>query len=83
MTATVKLLAFAGAKDLLGAGELAYPLGAACTAATLLGAVCETYPALDPYRASIRLAVNGAYANADDPVLPGDEVALIPPVAGG
>ena len=34
-------------------------------------------------RASIRVAVNGTYAAPEDPVAYGDEVALIPPVAGG
>jgi len=41
------------------------------------------YPALAPHRRSIRIAVNGTYAFATDPVRPGDEIALIPPVAGG
>ncbi len=77
------MLAFAGAKDVLGTGELAFDLDAPCTAAELLAEVCRRYPRLDPYRASIRVAVNGTYALASDPVNFGDEVALIPPVAGG
>ena len=31
----------------------------------------------------IRAAVNHDYAEADDPVRPGDEVAFFPPVTGG
>ncbi len=77
------MLAFAGAKDVLGTGELAFDLDAPCTAAELLAEVCRRYPRLEPYRASIRVAVNGTYALASDPVNFGDEVALIPPVAGG
>ena len=80
---TVKMLAFAGARDVLGAGELAFPLEAPCTAAELLAAVCARFPALEPYRRSIRVAINGTYAGWDDLVRVGDEVALIPPVAGG
>jgi molybdopterin converting factor small subunit len=79
----VKMLAFAGARDVLGAAELVFPLDAPCSAAELLSQVCQRFPALAPYRASIRVAVNGTYADAADPVAFGDEVALIPPVAGG
>ena len=79
----VRLLAFAGARDVLGAAELTLPLAAPCTAAELLGEVCRLYPALSPFCGSIRIAVNGTYALASDPVTYGDEVALIPPVSGG
>ncbi|MDI1445863.1 MoaD/ThiS family protein [Polyangium sp. 6x1] len=83
MSNTVRLLAFAGARDVLGASELAFPLEAPCTAEELLHHVCSRFPALVPYRRSIRVAVNGAYAGPDEEVRSGDEVALIPPVAGG
>jgi len=83
MQNTVRMLAFAGARDVLGAGEIEFILEAPCTAAELLTDVCRRYPALLPYRGSIRIAVNGTYASAEDPVTYGDEVALIPPVAGG
>ena len=79
----VRMLAFAGARDVLGVAEVRFPLGAPCTAAELLEEVCRRYPALEPYRRSIRVAVNGVYAAAEDPVTYGDEIALIPPVAGG
>lgn len=83
MRREVKLLAFAGVRDVLGAAEIQLALGSAQTAEELLAEVCARYPALEPYRGSIRVAVNGEYARASDPVCPGDEVALIPPVAGG
>lgn len=79
----IKLLIFAGAREVLGTGELSMPLHAPCTASALLDEICHHYPALSPYRRSIRVAVNGTYACADDLVSAGDEVALIPPVAGG
>ncbi len=81
---TVRLLAFAGARDVLGAGELAFeidPVG--MTARALLDLVCARHPALAPYARGIRVAVNGTYAGWDELVRVGDEVALIPPVAGG
>ncbi|MFT3771242.1 MAG: MoaD/ThiS family protein [Minicystis sp.] len=83
MSQAVKLLAFAGARDVLGTAETTLPLDAPCTAAELLAEVCRRWPALEPWRGAIRVAVNGTYAAADDPVRGGDEVALIPPVAGG
>jgi sulfur-carrier protein len=83
MQNAVRLLAFAGARDVLGAAELAFPLDAGCTAAELLEEVYRRYPALAAWKASIRVAVNGTYARPDDRVEVGDEVALIPPVAGG
>jgi len=83
MSNTVRLLAFAGARDVLGAAEMAWPLESPCTAEELLHHVCSRFPALGPYRRSIRVAVNGAYAQANELVRSGDEVALIPPVAGG
>jgi len=77
------MLAFAGARDVLGAGELEFPLTLPCSAEELLGHICDRFPALAPYRASLRVAVNGCYAARGDPVTAGDEIALIPPVAGG
>jgi molybdopterin synthase sulfur carrier subunit len=32
---------------------------------------------------AVRVAVNQDYARASDPVRPGDEIALFPPVTGG
>jgi molybdopterin synthase catalytic subunit/molybdopterin synthase sulfur carrier subunit len=83
MESAVRVLAFAGAREVLGAGEVELPLPGPCTASELLLHVCARYPALTPYRGSIRVAVNGVYAAPGDPVRFGDEVALIPPVAGG
>jgi molybdopterin synthase catalytic subunit/molybdopterin synthase sulfur carrier subunit len=79
----VRVLAFAGARDVLGTSELLLPIDGVCSAEELLGRVCEQFPGLEPYRRSIRVAVNGAYARWEDEVRAGDEVALIPPVAGG
>ena len=83
MTASVTMLAFAGARDVIGAGEISLPLPSTCTADDLLSLVCRTYPALLPFRASLRIAINGSYVTSSALVHAGDEVALIPPVAGG
>ena len=77
------MLAFAGARDVLGASELSVDLDAPCTAARLLDELCARHPGLAPYRKALRMAVNSSYVGWGDEVRPGDEVALIPPVAGG
>ena len=46
-------------------------------------ALFARFPALAPMRESVIYAVNAEYVQADYPVRPGDEVALIPPVSGG
>lgn len=83
VTKAVRLLAFAGARDVLGAAEMEFSVEAPCTAAELLDLVCARYPALAPYKKALRLAVNGSYVSWADTIAIGDEVALIPPVAGG
>jgi molybdopterin converting factor small subunit len=81
--AKILLVAFGGTKQILGTTTLEFPLEAPSTVADLFDRICRDYPALARHQCSIRLAVNGSYAQAGDPVSPGDEVALIPPVAGG
>ena len=46
-------------------------------------ALLEIAPALAPSRESIRFARNRTYASADEQLDDGDELVLIPPVAGG
>ena len=83
MSKAVKMLAFGGARDVIGTAEMDLSLVRPCSAGQLLDQVCEQFPALLPYKRSLRIAVNGAYADLAHPVAPGDEVALIPPVSGG
>ncbi len=83
MATSVRLLAFAGARDVLGAPEMDVTLDGPSTAAQFLEDLCGRYPGLVPYKKALRLAVNGSYVAWGDAIAPGDEVALIPPVAGG
>ncbi len=80
---SVRILAFAGVREVVGSDSFEVTLAGPCSVAELLDLICARYPALAPRRPSVRLAVNGAYAKPGEPVAPGDEVALIPPVAGG
>jgi molybdopterin converting factor small subunit len=52
-------------------------------ARAFLDRLCAKFPTLAPYASSLRVAINGTYAAWDEPVRDGDEVAIIPPVAGG
>lgn len=79
---SVRVLAFAGARDAIGAGELSLEVDG-ITARALLDRLCAEHVGLSPYASSVRLAINGSYAAWDEVVRDGDEVAIIPPVAGG
>ena len=49
----------------------------------LLELLAQQYPALERYLPHVRVAVNCEYVNSEYSVRRGDEVALLPPVAGG
>ncbi len=80
--AQVQILAFAGVRDVIGADSVGIDVEDGLSPDELLSALCERYPALAAYRGSIRVAINGCYTQGSERVVSGDEVALIPPVAG-
>jgi len=45
--------------------------------------LAERYPQLEAARATTRLARGTEFLEPKDGVMPGDEIALIPPVSGG
>ena len=79
---TVTVLLFASYADAIGrpALDLALPVGS-----TVGDAVRRVValPGGDRVPPSPLVAVNERYASLDQPLASGDEVALIPPVAGG
>lgn len=79
----ITVLLFAQCREAAGraALELDVPDGGGTGA--LWAAAVVACPALKPFRAVARVAVNHAFAAEDAPLRPGDEVALIPPVSGG
>ncbi|MFO0570041.1 MAG: molybdopterin converting factor subunit 1 [Polyangiaceae bacterium] len=80
----VKVLYFAGVKDLVGRSEEDLPLPDAVRSVLALEQLLTTvHPELAGRLGSVRFAVNESFAAASDPVAPGDVVAVIPPVAGG
>lgn len=83
----VQILYFAWARDRLGrSGErLALP-PAIRTVGELVGWLQAREPAFAALCGdgrTVRVAVNQAFADAADPVAPGDEIAFLPPVTGG
>ncbi len=77
----VQALFFAAYRDLIGAAELEFELPRGSTLANLIEAVRARVGAALP-EAPVA-AVNQEYATPDTVLQHGDEVAFIPPVAGG
>ena len=78
----VTVLLFASYADALGNAELALTLPPGATVADALRRVGEL-PGADRVPPAPLVAVNERYARLDQPLAQGDELALIPPVAGG
>lgn len=79
---TVTLLLFASYADVFGVSSLQLELPPDSTVGDVLAAV-RLRPGANRLPPSPLVAVNQSYAIATSPVREGDEVALIPPVAGG
>jgi molybdopterin converting factor small subunit len=82
VTFSAPILLFARYADELGGESVTVTLPSAATAADVLAAV-RALPGAERLPPLPIVAVNQRYAQPGDPVRPGDEVALIPPVAGG
>ena len=78
----VRILLFAQYRDEVGAGELIFDLPAGATALDAVSALRTQRPAaLIPEKPVVALNMN--YASLHDALREGDELALLPPVAGG
>lgn len=81
MTITVKL--FASYREAVGARELSLEMPEGVTVGQLVARLAEQHPRLGPLLASATFAVNRQYVRADTHLSAGDEVLILPPVAGG
>ena len=79
---TVTVLLFASYADALGASSLDVVLPAGGTVTDLLASVSRL-PGAEKLPPRPLVAVNRSYASPGQPLSAGDEIALIPPVAGG
>ena len=79
----VRSLFFAQYRDFAGTDELAVELPDGARVGDLVRRLREGGNGLSKLPASPVVAVNMEYAPGDTPLRDGDEVAFIPPVAGG
>lgn len=79
---TVRVLLFASYADAIGSPELALELPTGSRVSDLVERL-RLLPGADRLPPSPLVAVNAAYATAGAVLSAGDEVAIIPPVAGG
>ena len=79
----VRVLYFASSRDLAStpAEALAVPEGSSLGG--LADAIFRLHPALGKQRSSIKFSVNLDVVGMDTPLKDGDEVGVLPPVAGG
>ncbi len=78
----VTVLFFGATRDIVGQSEMQLALPAN-TAAGALENLLEKFPELRCFGRSLLFAVNQEYAQPDQEINDGDELALFPPVSGG
>ena len=81
MTVFVKF--FALSRQVTGKREAQIRLPKDATAGVLMESLTKRFPKLKAVSGALKLAVNWDYADSETVLRDGDEVAVIPPVAGG
>jgi molybdopterin converting factor subunit 1 len=79
----VRLLFFAVLRDIAGTGETELDLPDGTTARAVWESLRARHAQLADYATPPMTAINEEYASADAVLRDGDELAFIPPVAGG
>ena len=79
---TVTVHLFASYADMLGAPTVELPLTPGTTVQDLLQRL-RSLPGAATLPPAPRIAVNRTFATGEQLIAPSDEIALIPPVAGG
>jgi len=81
----LRVLFFAGLRDLAGTDELSFSSEGELNVNALTAALGHRYqPLAEPLRSSgVRVAVNEEFVSPSHQLADGDEVAFIPPVSGG
>jgi molybdopterin synthase sulfur carrier subunit len=78
----IKIHTFGIAKDICGGAMLHLEIPENADVGQVKQILTAQYPRLGQL-ASFLLAVNDEYADTDTLLVPGDEIAVIPPVSGG
>lgn len=79
---TINILTFGIARDIVGSSQFSLLLHEGATVADLKQLILEQYPRFINL-ASLMIAVNTEYGSEQTVLHETDEIALIPPVAGG
>jgi molybdopterin converting factor subunit 1 len=79
----LELLYFGLVRERLGCSRETLELADGACVADLLGVLADRHDVFALGAGSIRVAVNRTYVGGDHVLADGDEVAVIPPVAGG
>ncbi len=79
----VRLLFFAVLRDIAGSDEQVLAVDEGTTARDVWESLRRTYAKLGAYTQPPMIAINESYAAPDAVLRDGDELAFIPPVAGG
>ena len=80
---SVRVLFFARYAELVGRSSATIDLPTPATVADVVGRVRRDLPGGAGLPAVPLAALNATHTNLDAPVADGDEVALLPPIAGG
>ncbi len=79
----IAILYFAVFREKLGTNRQSLELTAGATVRDAIGALAAQHPLIATLKGRFRVAVNEDFVDDDHVLAEGDEVALIPPVAGG
>ena len=79
----IKVRYFAVLRERLGLEDETIELPEGTTVARAVDALADRHDAVAGLRQSCRAAVNQAFVTLDEPLSDGDELVLVPPVAGG
>jgi molybdopterin converting factor subunit 1 len=80
---SLQIRLFAILREHAGAQRLELVVPSGTTVKRLLALIRVASPGLGPFLAATRVAVNMTFAQDDQEIFAGDDVALIPPVGGG
>jgi len=78
----IEIKAFGIARDILGHSSIEIKIEENTTVEALIQTLENSYPAFSELT-SLAIAINATYAEGNQKIKAGDEVVIIPPVAGG